>query len=123
MEPLSDAVEGLAVKEPPEGTDRLLKVNEGGSLAKTVMIRLPVEVSEPSLTCRTMVLAPVVMEQLAAISAFTVPLVLTMLEIVRPGGTLMAVTVRLPAGLSGSLTVAMVVLNRAEPCCRKLGVG
>jgi len=62
-----------------------------------------------------MVLLPVEIVQLAAMSALTVPLVLTMLEMVRPVGTLVAVTVRLPAGLSASLTVAMTVLAAADP--------
>ena len=87
------------------------------------MLRFAVAVRKPSLTCRTIVLLPVEIEQLAAMSAFTVPLVLVMLEIVRPVGTVVAVTVRLPALLSASLTVAMVVLAAADPCTRALPTG
>src|SRR6476646_7718085 len=53
-------------------------------------------------------------------SAVTVPLVLTMLEMVSPDGTVVAVTFRLPGVLSASLTVAMVVLAAAVPCRREL---
>ena len=45
--------------------------------------------------------------------AVIVPLVLTMLETVVPGGTVVAVTVRLPAAVSGSLTVAICELDDA----------
>src|SRR5205807_6863420 len=87
------------------------------------MLRFAVAVRKPSLTCRTIVLLPVEIEQLAAMSAFTVPLVLVMLEIVRPVGTVVAETVRVPALLSASLTVAMVVFTAADPCCRALPWG
>src|SRR5207249_7746286 len=87
------------------------------------MVRFAVAVRKPSLTCSPIVLSPVEIEQLAEISAFTVPLVLVMLEIVRPVGTVVAVTVRLPALLSPSLTVAIVVFAAAEPCRRALPTG
>src|SRR6185295_1852893 len=89
--------------------------------AVTLTVRLAELVSGPSDVCRTMVLAPVAAVQPAAMFAVIVPLVLTMFEIVRPSGTVVAVTTRLPAAMWSSLTVAMVELEAAEPCCRVMG--
>src|SRR5438552_13713156 len=87
------------------------------------MVRFAVAVSEPSDTCRTMMLLPMLAEQMAAMVAVMVPLVLMMLEMVRPAGTVWAVTTRLPALLSASLTVAMFEVEAAVPCRRALPTG
>ena len=63
-------------------------------------------------------LLPMAAAQLAATSAVIVPPVLTMFVTVMPAGTVMAVTVKLPAAVSASLTVAMVELMAALPCWR-----
>src|SRR4051812_20788757 len=86
------------------------------------MPRLALVVSAPSETCSAMVLLTVEIEQLAAMSALIVPLLLVMLAIDRPGGA-SAVTIRLPAVLSASLTVATVVFAAALPCRRALPWG
>lgn len=87
-------------------------------LAETLTIRFAFAVKEPSETCSTIVLSPVVAAQSAAMSAVIVPPVLTMLVTVRPVGTVVAVTVKLPAAVSLSLTVAICELLAAMPCCR-----
>src|SRR5438445_445866 len=69
-----------------------------------------------------LVLAPTVAVQLAATLAVIVPLVLVMLVTLRPVGTVVAVTVKLPAAVSTSLTVAMVETVPALPCCRDSAV-
>src|SRR5690242_5754339 len=82
----------------------------GAVLAATLTVRLAVLVRlSPSVTVSGTEFGPVVAAQVAATSAVTVPVVLVMLVTVMPLGGL-AVTVRLPAGVSTSLTVAIVSL-------------
>jgi hypothetical protein len=81
----------------------------------TVTLSVAVTVAVPSLTWRVKValVAPVA----ATISAVIVPVVLAMFEIVTPfdGLVLVTVTVRLPADVSVSVTVAIVELLTAFP--------
>jgi hypothetical protein len=85
----------------------------------TVTLSVAVAVAVPSLTCRVKValVAPVA----ATISAVIVPLELTMFEIVTPfaGLAVVTVTVRLPADVSVSLTVAIVEFDAAVPPVRE----
>src|SRR3954470_10289130 len=87
-------------------------------LPLTLMTRFALVVRAPSETWSTMVLLPMAAAQLAVILAFIVPPLFVTLEIVRPEGTVGAVTVRLPGLLCASFTVAMVELEAAVPCCR-----
>ena len=84
----------------------------------TATLRVAVAVAVPSLTRRVKValVAPVA----ATISAVIVPVVLEILEIVTPvdGLALVTVTVRLPAAVSASVTVAIVELLTAAPAVR-----
>ena len=89
-------------------------------LAVTLTIKLPVAVPLlESVTVRTIVLFPSVAVQLAAMLAVIVPLLLVIEVTVIPAGTVVAVTTKLPAGVSLSLTVAIVETEPAVPCCRE----
>ncbi len=84
----------------------------------TVTLSVVVAVAIPSLTwsVKVALLAPVA----ATIFAVTVPAVLAIFEIVTPfdGLALVTVTVRLPAAVSASVTVAIVELLPALPAIR-----
>ena len=84
----------------------------------TVTLSVVVAVAVPSLTwsVKVALLAPVA----ATILAVTVPAVLEIPEIVTPfdGLALVTVTVRLPAAVSASVTVAIVELLPALPTIR-----
>src|SRR5213593_2217073 len=93
----------------------------GGLLAVTLTVRLSVALRPPlSVTVNATMLLPREAEQLAATVAVTVPLVLVMPVTERPAGTLVAVTVRLPARSCASLTVAIVETVPAAPCWREM---
>ena len=86
--------------------------------AVTVTVRFPSVVAVPSETRRTTVFAPVAAEQLAATFAVIFPFELLIEVTEMPVGTVTAVTVKLPAAVSASLTTAIWELLAAEPCCR-----
>jgi hypothetical protein len=81
----------------------------------TITIRVVVTVAAPSLTSRVKptLIAPIA----ATIFAVTIPAVLVISEIVTPydGLLLVTVTIRLPAGVSASVTVAIVERLTARP--------
>ena len=85
----------------------------------TVTIRVVVIVAAPSLTSRVKPrVKPTLIAPLAAtIFAVTIPAVLVISEIVTPydGLLLVTVTIRLPAGVSASVTVAIVERLTARP--------
>jgi hypothetical protein len=70
------------------------------------------------VTVNTTVFAPSVAVQSAATFAVIVPAVLLIEVTVIPAGTVVAVTTRLPAAVSPSLAVAMVLAEPAVPRCR-----
>ena len=82
----------------------------------TVMLALVVK-PPPSVTVRTTVFAPTAAPQPAVTCAETVPLVLAKPLSAMPLGILVAATVRLPAGVASSLTVARFEVKPALPCC------
>lgn len=83
------------------------------------MIKLAVAVPElPSATLSTTVLLPSAALQPAATFAEIVPPELLMEVTEMPVGTVIAVTTKLPAEVSPSLTVAMVETDPAVPRCR-----
>ena len=84
----------------------------------TVTLSSAVVVAVPSLTWSVKVVLVALLA--ATISAVTVPFVFTIFETVTPfdGLLLVTVTVRLPAAVSGSVTVAMVELLEAPPAVR-----
>lgn len=89
----------------------------GAVLAVTLIVTLAVELKPaPSVTCKVSVFAPNVAPQVAAILPEIVPLVLVKPVSVKPVGTLRAVTVRLPAGVKSSETVAKLEIVPALPC-------
>jgi hypothetical protein len=91
----------------------------GSELAVTLTGRLAVAVPLlPSVTVSTTVLAPRAVLHKAAVLAVIVPLILLIPVTVSPAGTVVAVTIKLPAAVSLSLTVAMVETVPALPCCR-----
>src|SRR5437660_1404542 len=67
------------------------------------------------------ILSVVVALQGAAPVAVTVPPVFEIPVTVRPAGTVVAVTVSVPAASSASLTIAMVDTVPALPCCLAIG--
>ena len=87
-------------------------------MLETVTLSVAVAVAVPSLTWSVKVafVAPVA----ATMSAVIVPVVLAIFEIVTPfdGLALVTVTVRLPAAVSGSVTVAIVELLELLPAVR-----
>ena len=87
-------------------------------MAVTFTLKEPSVLRLPSLALSVIALAPNVAVQAATRFAVTVPLVLVMAETVKPAGTVGAVTTKLPALDSKSLTTATVLLVAAEPCCR-----
>src|SRR6266516_1198005 len=88
-------------------------------VAVTLTVKLAVAVAPPpSVTCKPTMFAPTVAAQEAATSAVMVPLVLTRLVTLMPAGADVTVTIRLPAGVSASLTVAMVEVVAALLCWR-----
>ena len=117
--PLSEGTtEGVTVAEPPRPAPLLgYAPSVGAALAMTLTVKFAVEVNAlPSVTSSTTVFAPMPAAQEAAMSAVTLPFVLTILLTVKPGGTLIAATVRLPAGVASSLTVATGALLALLPC-------
>src|SRR5438105_4145899 len=94
----------------------------GGVFAVTFIVKFAVDVSEPSETCRTSVLLPIAEPHAAAILAVIVPLVFRIPLTMIPDGMVIGVTVRLPAAVSASFTVAMVELVAAVPCCLLSGL-
>ena len=88
----------------------------GAALAVTLTLKLPAVLSKPSLTLKPTALAPTVALHAATKFAVTVPVVLTIVLSVKPAGTVGAVTTKLPALCSRSLTVAMVLLLTPVPC-------
>ena len=90
----------------------------GAVFAVTLTVRFAVDVPPfESVTVSTTVLAPGVALQAAATVAVMVPFVFVMPLTVIPTATVDAVTVKLPGGWSGSLTVAIVLTVPALPCC------
>ena len=81
-----------------------------------MMTKLPAVLNAPSLTLKPTVFAPTVAEQAAATLAETVPVLFAIPVTVKPAGTVGAVTTKLPALCSASLTVAIVLLLAALPC-------
>jgi hypothetical protein len=100
---------------PPPGWEPTVG---GSAVTAGVTVTLSVAVAVPSLTRRVKValVAPVA----ATISAVIVPLELAMFEIVTPfaGLAVVTVTIRLPADVSASLTVAIVELLPVLPATR-----
>src|SRR5690242_12538454 len=98
MLPLSVALVGELLVEAPAFTDALPYVSVGAVLAATLTVRLAVAMPPlPSVTVSTTVLLPRVAAQPAASVAVIVPLVLVIEATMMPAGTVVAVTVRLPA--------------------------
>lgn len=90
----------------------------GGVFAATFTVKLACAIAPPaSVTVNTMLFAPTVAAQSAVMFAAIVPLVFVMLVIVMPAGTVVAVTTRLLAEVSISLTVAIFATVPALPCC------
>src|SRR5438876_4245107 len=115
-------VAGLTVAGPPFATDAVLYVSVGAAFADTLTVRLAVDVALPeSVTVKTTVFAPVVALQTAATVAVIVPAVFVIPITVMPAGTVVAVTVSVPAASSASLTIAMVDTVPALPCCLAIG--
>ncbi|NDD63130.1 MAG: hypothetical protein EBZ36_03990 [Acidobacteria bacterium] len=112
------AIVELVALEPATRDNPLAAVIVGAWLFVTVTLRVAVAVAVPSLTWRVKValVAPVA----AAIFAVIVPFALAMVEIVTPleGLADVTVTVRLPLGVSASVTVAIVELVALEPATR-----
>ena len=71
------------------------------------------------MTVKVNVFAPTVAAQFAVISAVIAPLLFAGFVTLRPVGTLDAVTVKLPAAVKSSETVAMGEVAPALPCCRE----
>jgi len=119
IEPLSVAVVGEFEVEPPAFTEAPAYVTEGAVFAETLTVRFAVAVPLlPSVTVKTTVFAPIVALQSAATVAEIVPAALVMPVTVIPAGAVVAVTARLPTGVSPSPTVAIVLMVPAEPRCR-----
>src|SRR4030095_6510087 len=92
--------------------------------AVTLIVRLPVAVALPaSETFNPTRFAPRVAEQATAIDAVIVPLVLVIEEMEMPRGTEVTVTIRLPAGVRSSLTVAIVCTAEGLSCWREIVAG
>ncbi len=94
----------------------------GGVLAATVTVTFAVPVIPSlSVTLNVIVCAPGAALHDAAIDAETVPLLLVRPVSVIPAGTLVAVTTRLPAASSASLTPAIACVVAALPAVRLNG--
>ena len=120
-EPLSaGGADGVTVADAP-GMSAVAEYapSAGAVFAVTLTVKLAVDMRLwPSVTETVMLFAPTVAEQSAAMLAVTLPLLFVSPETLRPAGTLDAATIRLPAGVASSLTVAMGETPPALPCCR-----